>query len=41
VSFEGIVTPSVETLLRQARVRQDSQRLFSVQLSIVVPAGAP
>ncbi|HBH81003.1 MAG TPA: hypothetical protein DDY39_14350, partial [Nitrospira sp.] len=28
VSFEGTVTPSLETLLRQARLRQDSQRLF-------------
>jgi hypothetical protein len=41
VSFEGTVTPSVETLLRQARVRQDSQRLFPIQLSIVIPTGAP
>lgn len=34
LSFEGTVTPSVETLLRQARLRQDPERLFSVQLTI-------
>ena len=28
VSFEGSVTPSLETLLRQARLRQDSGQLF-------------
>lgn len=36
LSFEGTVTPSVETLLRQARLRQDPARLFSVQLTITV-----
>lgn len=36
LSFEGTVTPSVETLLRQARLRQDPARLFSVQLTIAV-----
>jgi pimeloyl-ACP methyl ester carboxylesterase len=35
-SFEGIVTPSVETLLRQARHRQDRHQLFPVHLSIVI-----
>jgi hypothetical protein len=34
VSFEGPVTPSVETMLRQARLRQDSRQLFSVHLTI-------
>ncbi|NGZ09164.1 MAG: hypothetical protein CV088_07215 [Nitrospira sp. LK70] len=34
LSFEGTVTPSVETLLRQARLRQDPERLFSVHLTI-------
>ena len=36
LSFEGTVTPSVETLLRQARRRQDPERLFSVHLTIAV-----
>jgi hypothetical protein len=36
LSFEGTVTPSVETLLRQARLRQDPDRLFSVQLTIAI-----
>jgi hypothetical protein len=34
VSFEGPVTPSVETMLRQARLRQDPRQLFSVHLTI-------
>ncbi len=37
VSFEGLVSPSVETLLRQARLRQDPQLLFPVHLRIAVP----
>lgn len=36
VSFEGLVTPSVETLLQQARLRQDQRRLFSIHISIAV-----
>ena len=36
VSFEGSVTPSLETLLRQARLRQDSRQLFPIQLTIQV-----
>ncbi|MBX3330827.1 MAG: hypothetical protein KF722_10530 [Nitrospira sp.] len=36
LSFEGTVTPSVETLLRQARLRQDPERLFPVQLTIAI-----
>ena len=36
LSFEGTVTPSVETLLRQARLRQDTERLFSIHLSITL-----
>ena len=36
LSFEGTVIPSVETLLRQARLRQDPDRLFSVQLTIAI-----
>jgi pimeloyl-ACP methyl ester carboxylesterase len=36
VSFEGPVTPSLETLLRQARLRQDSRQLFPIHLTIQV-----
>lgn len=36
VSFDGAVTPSLETLLRQARVRQDSRQLFPIHLVIQV-----
>ncbi len=36
VSFEGSVTPSLETLLRQARLRQDSRALFPIHLAIQV-----
>ncbi len=36
VSFEGTVTPSLETLLRQTRVRQDSRLLFPVHLTLTV-----
>lgn len=36
VSYEGSVTSSVETLLRQARIRQDPRQLFPIHLTIVV-----
>jgi pimeloyl-ACP methyl ester carboxylesterase len=36
VSFNGLVTPLLETLLRQARLRQDSRQLFSIHLAIQV-----
>ena len=36
LSFEGTVTPSVETLLRQARLRQDPERLFPVHLTMTI-----
>ncbi len=36
VSFEGSVTPSLETLLRQAHLRQDSGQLFPIHLAIQV-----
>ena len=36
LSFEGSVTPSLETLLRQARLRQDSRQLFPIHLAIQV-----
>jgi len=41
VSFAGTVMPSLETLLRQARLRQDPQRLFPIHLSISVPTPDP
>lgn len=41
VSYEGKVTPTVETLLRQARLRQDARQLFSAQVSIQVLKQAP
>ncbi len=41
LSFEGTVTPSVETLLRQARLRQDPERLFPVHLTIDTAKPAP
>ena len=34
VSFEGPVIPSLETLLRQAHLRQDSGQLFPIHLAI-------
>lgn len=37
VSFEGTVTASLETLLRQARLRQDPRQLFPFHVAIVVP----
>jgi hypothetical protein len=40
VSFEGRVTPSLEILLRQARLRQDSRQLFPIHLTIIVPKQA-
>jgi len=36
VSFDGPVTPSLETLLRQARLRQNSGQLFTIHLAIQV-----
>lgn len=35
-SFEGMVEPSLESLLRQARIRQDPSGLFPVHLTVVV-----
>ena len=37
VSFEGVVTPQIDTLLRQARLRHDPAQLFPVQVTISVP----
>jgi hypothetical protein len=36
VSFDGVVTPSLETLLRQVRLRQDTRQLFPIHLIIQV-----
>lgn len=36
ISFEGLVTSSLEVLLRQSRLRQDSQLLFPIHLAIDV-----
>ena len=41
VSFEGPVTPSLEIVLRQARMRQDPRQLFSVHLTIPVQRTVP
>jgi|SRR5579884_1018248 pimeloyl-ACP methyl ester carboxylesterase len=35
-SYEGPVSPNVETLLRQARLRQDPGQLFSTQVTVAV-----
>ena len=37
VSFEGTLTASLETLLRQARLRQDPRQLFPFHVAIAVP----
>lgn len=36
LSFEGIVTPSLETLLRQARIRHDARQLFPIQIAVTL-----
>ena len=36
-SFEGLLTPHVETLLRQARLRHDPAQLFPSQVTLSVP----
>jgi hypothetical protein len=40
-SFEGPVTPSLDTLLRQARVRQDPLQLFSAYVTVSVRGTTP
>jgi len=37
IAFEGLLTPSLETLLRQARIRQDPGELFSAQITVTAP----
>ena len=41
VSFEGRVTPSLDTLLTQARLRQDPGQLYPVQVTISVKKPTP
>jgi len=36
-AFEGLLTPHVDTLLRQARLRHDPAQLFPVQITVPVP----
>ena len=35
-SFEGMVTVSLETLLRQARIRHDPRQLFPIQIAVTL-----
>lgn len=37
VSFEGVITPQVDTLLRQARLRQDPGQLYPAHLTLSLP----
>ncbi|HNM19331.1 MAG TPA: hypothetical protein PKL59_15265, partial [Nitrospira sp.] len=39
-SFEGLLEPHVETLLRQARLRQDPAQLFPAHVTVTVPQRA-
>jgi pimeloyl-ACP methyl ester carboxylesterase len=39
-SFQGLLAPSVETMLRQARLRGDPARVFPIQVTITTPDGA-
>jgi hypothetical protein len=41
VSFEGTVTPSLDTLLRQARLREDPRQLFPIHITITVQKQVP
>jgi hypothetical protein len=41
LSYEGPVTVSIDTLLRQARLRHDPRQLFPIHLSVIVPKQAP
>jgi pimeloyl-ACP methyl ester carboxylesterase len=41
VSFEGAVTPSLDTLLRQARLREDPRQLFPIQITVTVQKQVP
>ena len=41
VSFEGMVVPLLDTLLRQARLRQDPRQLYPIHVMISVQKQAP
>jgi len=36
LSFEGMATASLETLLRQARIRHDPRQLFPIQITVTI-----
>ncbi len=38
LTYEGLVTPSARTILREARVRQDPGSVFSASVSVAVPS---
>jgi dienelactone hydrolase len=40
LSYEGAVTVSIDTLLRQTRLRRDPRQLYPIHLSLVVPKQA-
>jgi dienelactone hydrolase len=40
LSYEGAVTVSIDTLLRQTRLRRDPRQLYPIHLSVVVPKQA-
>jgi hypothetical protein len=41
ISFEGMIEPSIETLLQGVRHRQDIHTLFPAKLTIDVPSPVP
>ena len=41
LSFEGTVTPSLDTLLRQARIRHDPRQLFPIHIAVTIQMQAP
>jgi hypothetical protein len=41
ISFDGLVEPSIETLLQEARHRPDVHTIFSAKLAIDVPSSVP
>jgi hypothetical protein len=36
LSYEGLLSPTIETLLKQSRLRKDSRQLFPTQLTVPV-----
>ena len=41
ISFEGMVEPSIDTLLQEVRHRSDTHPLFPAKLTIDVPSPSP